>query len=400
MYIEPGDFLKKGKKHPKNTQAQKELRALGYDLGTGGPNEDGVDGEFGSKTKKAVEKFQKANGLKEDGKIGPQTGAMLNEKYCTWLEGELAKERKKNQQDGDKQDGDKQDGDKQDGDQQDGDQQDGDQQDGDQQDGDQQDGDQQDGDKQDGDKQDGDQQGGAPPRDADSALTDEQLKQLRANAEKWKKDPALCKRNSDACKAAIEWVVKNGRFAPPGKDKTFAKAMDAGGGKSIAAALRLAKLFGILAQESSFGTNLGKPDKYQGPFQLGEAVVKDFNKHNKGQNIKWPDDIDEVKDTATAAKVAAWYLAFILQQLTFKDNGKFKDPDEANKFALAAYNGGLGTINKARKAAKDKGKDPNKWSDVKGFLPGISGDAKAKEIADYVGRIREYERLAKILRCV
>ncbi len=365
MYIEPGDSLKKGKKHPKNMQAQKELRALGYDLGTSGPNKDGVDGEFGSKTKIAVEKFQKASGLKEDGKIGPQTGAMLNEKYCTWLEGELAKERKKNQQGGD-----------------------------------QQGGDQQGGDQQGGDQQGGDQQGGAPPRDADSALTEEQLKQLRDNAEKWKKDPALCKRNSDACKAAIEWVKKNGRFAPPDKDKTFEKAMGVGDGKSIAAAFRLAKLFGILAQESSFGTNLGKPDKYQGPFQLGEAVVKDFNKHNKGRNIKWPDDIDEVRDTATAAEVAAWYLAFILQQLTFKDNGKFKDPDEANKFALAAYNGGLGTINKARKAAKDKGKDPNKWFDVKGFLPGVSGDAKAKEITDYVDRIREYERLAKILNCV
>ncbi|MBM3246648.1 MAG: peptidoglycan-binding protein, partial [Candidatus Omnitrophica bacterium] len=36
-----------------------------------------IDGKIGPMTKKAIEEFQKANGLKADGKIGPKTWAVL-----------------------------------------------------------------------------------------------------------------------------------------------------------------------------------------------------------------------------------------------------------------------------------------------------------------------------------
>ena len=37
-----------------------------------------IDGKIGSMTKKAIEEFQKANGLKADGKVGPKTWETLS----------------------------------------------------------------------------------------------------------------------------------------------------------------------------------------------------------------------------------------------------------------------------------------------------------------------------------
>ncbi len=37
-----------------------------------------IDGKIGPKTKKAIEEFQKANGLKVDGKVGTKTWALLS----------------------------------------------------------------------------------------------------------------------------------------------------------------------------------------------------------------------------------------------------------------------------------------------------------------------------------
>ena len=53
---------------------QENLIKLGYDLGS-----YGADGAFGSATEKAVKKFQKNRGLQNDGIVGPQTYAELDE---------------------------------------------------------------------------------------------------------------------------------------------------------------------------------------------------------------------------------------------------------------------------------------------------------------------------------
>ena len=53
--------------------AQRMLIALGYDAGA-----TGADGLYGSATRAAAAAFQRANGLKEDGMIGPATWQMLD----------------------------------------------------------------------------------------------------------------------------------------------------------------------------------------------------------------------------------------------------------------------------------------------------------------------------------
>jgi len=55
----------------KNRQIQTALKNAGYDPGA-------IDGEIGSKTKKAVKDFQTANGLNADGKVGAKTWAKLS----------------------------------------------------------------------------------------------------------------------------------------------------------------------------------------------------------------------------------------------------------------------------------------------------------------------------------
>src|SRR5688572_29956615 len=63
--------LKLGSSGPDVKDLQQKLKDLGFD-----PN--GVDGNFGSGTDKAVRAFQQANGLGVDGKVGPGTQGALD----------------------------------------------------------------------------------------------------------------------------------------------------------------------------------------------------------------------------------------------------------------------------------------------------------------------------------
>lgn len=53
-----GKTLKFGDKGDDVIELQDKLKALGADLGTSGPNKDGVDGNFGNRTKNALQKIQ------------------------------------------------------------------------------------------------------------------------------------------------------------------------------------------------------------------------------------------------------------------------------------------------------------------------------------------------------
>jgi len=57
---------------------QRRLRALGYQLGHAGEGGDGIDGDLGSKTDKAILDYQIDNNLTADGKVGAQTRNSLN----------------------------------------------------------------------------------------------------------------------------------------------------------------------------------------------------------------------------------------------------------------------------------------------------------------------------------
>lgn len=70
---------------------------------------------------------------------------------------------------------------------------------------------------------------------------------------------------------------------------------------------------------------------------------------------------------------------------------KNEDADEAMKYGLAAYNGGLGPVINAQAIAQRRGLDPSQWESVKAALPDtlvyIGGDWKHPDfdqIIDYV----------------
>ena len=70
-------LLKRGSKGEDVTRLQSILVEMGYDLGTYGTNNDGVDGDYGEKTEKAVKRFQTFVQIEVDGKYGSITHKAL-----------------------------------------------------------------------------------------------------------------------------------------------------------------------------------------------------------------------------------------------------------------------------------------------------------------------------------
>lgn len=66
------DILRKGDEGEAVQLMQRYLLELGYDLGS-----SGIDGDFGSKTEKALKAFQEACNLEIDGEFGPKSHEML-----------------------------------------------------------------------------------------------------------------------------------------------------------------------------------------------------------------------------------------------------------------------------------------------------------------------------------
>ncbi len=105
--------------------------------------------------------------------------------------------------------------------------------------------------------------------------------------------------------------------------------------------------------------------------------------------------ISDRKDPLQSIQGGAGYLASIRARL----NEDILEPDRT-WFALAAYNVGLGHVLDARKLTVRGGKNPDKWSDVREFLPRLSkrkwfetvkhGYARGGEPVRYVRNIRRY----------
>ena len=79
--------IKYGSKGDQVKQIQQTLVNLKYDLGTYGPNGDGVDGNYGQKTSKAIQNFQERNKLKSTGSLDALTYAKLSSPDITKLKG-------------------------------------------------------------------------------------------------------------------------------------------------------------------------------------------------------------------------------------------------------------------------------------------------------------------------
>lgn len=65
------------------------------------------------------------------------------------------------------------------------------------------------------------------------------------------------------------------------------------------------------------------------------------------------------------------------------------------RFALGAYNAGVGHIVRAQELAVDRGLDPARWVSIVQTLPRITGPENAEQTTNYVAKImRRYEEYA------
>ncbi len=142
-------------------------------------------------------------------------------------------------------------------------------------------------------------------------------------------------------------------------------------------------------QESQWNPNAVSPTGVRGIMQLTQVTATRF-------------DIANREDPQQSILGGARYLRNIMDRLP----DEAKEPDRT-WLALASYNVGLGHLRDAQLLAQRANRDPNKWADVKQFLPLLSvpkwykqtkhGYARGHEPVNYVTRIRSfYEILLKI----
>ncbi len=151
----------------------------------------------------------------------------------------------------------------------------------------------------------------------------------------------------------------------------------------------------IYGQESVFGTQLRKVGMAGAAsyFHIEKQTAERYIKFKITKNNDPRFNIDD------SAVIAIRYLNEIYRafgkETTLSYNLKtitIQNTSERKLFAIAAYNAGEGSIARAQQEAKNDGKNPEKWDEVKNYLEaaGIK-PSKAKEIIDYVKTIIEFE---------
>ena len=135
-------------------------------------------------------------------------------------------------------------------------------------------------------------------------------------------------------------------------------------------------------QESHWNSKAKSPTGVRGMMMLTLKTAKQLGIKNR---------LDVEQSIMGGAK----YLAQLFDRIPQEVQG-----DDRLLFALAAYNVGMGHVYDARTLAKQFGKNPNKWHDLKTVLPLLSqrkyyktlkrGYARGSEPVRYVQRIREF----------
>ena len=158
--------------------------------------------------------------------------------------------------------------------------------------------------------------------------------------------------------------------------------------------LTINTLEGVYGQESSFGVLMGIRGSSQaaGHFHLRPAAAKRYGLIVSKKN-------DQRFNIDFASSAATRYLKD-LDTFFSKNTPLLKDSTtiavnnsmERQKFVLGAYNAGEGRIASAQALAKNAGKDPRVWAEVKKFLEeaGASEDT-ANEARQYVEKVLSYE---------
>jgi membrane-bound lytic murein transglycosylase MltF len=159
-------------------------------------------------------------------------------------------------------------------------------------------------------------------------------------------------------------------------------------------ALTVNTLEAIYGQASSFGKNRRQRGMSgaAGDFQLEKKTAKRMGLSATKKN-------DERFDVDNASAAAAKYLKTQEKAFSKKTTlvGKLltnpvSDPDERKNFSIAAFNAGEGRIAKAQKLAKEDGKDPALWKDVRKYLEAAGASSiKSKEIQEYVDKVLAYD---------
>jgi membrane-bound lytic murein transglycosylase MltF len=150
----------------------------------------------------------------------------------------------------------------------------------------------------------------------------------------------------------------------------------------------------IYGQESSFGAKLGKRGSSGavGHFQIEAVTAVEYGAKVSNQN-------DERFDIDSSSILAAKYIRSLNNIFSKKrpiidtfSSIPIPDLNQRKFFVIAAYNAGEGRIVKAQAAAKEDGKNPQKWDDVKQYLVKAGAtEQKAEEITDYVEKVTKYE---------
>jgi hypothetical protein len=130
---------------------------------------------------------------------------------------------------------------------------------------------------------------------------------------------------------------------------------------------------GVAWTESRFDQDARSPDGLSvGAFQLTETTAAEMRARLAATNVDLP-----LHDEVTLGVGYLRYLSRIFAQETvLADSGltttPIRNPVERWRFAIAAYNAGEGRVAAAQRRAGELGKNPERFDDVRPFLPPIT----------------------------